>query len=131
MVVAYLRGLLRPIHKFGSRSVIAENVVLEALSAELLAGNMQAVVSSDLAAITLFKQDAAISTMELASSRLTRAGELRIYDVYKVASQIAGQLKRDTKDELSMFQLYQIAEKSGIFEALDRNCPSSKATPLF
>ena len=131
MVVAHLHGLLKPSHKFGARSIAAENAILEALSAELLAGTMQAAVSSDLSAITLFKQDAAISTMESANSRLSRASELRMYDVYKVASQIAGQLKRNTKGELSMFQLYQIAEKSGIFAALDTHCPESKATPLF
>ena len=130
MVVAYLRGLLRPNHTFGTRSFVTEQIVLESLSAERLADNMQAEVMAELSLIPVFNQKAIISTAEKSSARLGRACELRMFDIYKVADQIAGRIKRDTKNELSLYQVYQIAEKSGIFEAFDAHYTEENSKPL-
>jgi hypothetical protein len=130
MVVAYLRGVLRPNHPFGSRSFTTEQIVLESLSAERLSDNMQAEVMADLSLIPAMNQKGVISTAERANSRLGRACELRLFDIYKVADQIAGRMKRDTKNELSLYQVYQIAEKSGIFEAFDAHYREEDSKPL-
>jgi hypothetical protein len=130
MVVAYLRGVLRPNHPFGARSFTTEQIVLESLSAERLSDNMQAEIMADLSLIPAMNQKGVISTAERANTRLTRACELRLFDIYKVADQIAGRLKRDTKNELSLYQVYQIAEKSGIFDAFDAHYREENSKPL-
>lgn len=130
MVAAYLRGVLRPHHTYGNRSLVTEQIVLEAISAERLADNMQSDVFGDLALIPVLTQQGIISTAEKSSARLARACELRLLDIYKVAEQVASRMKRDTKNELSLFQVYQIAEKSGIFSAFDEHYREENSKPL-
>ena len=130
MVVAYLRGLLRN-HKFGSRSMATEEIILEALSAELLAKNIESGTASDLAILPLLTPESITKTTTQVADRLGRAAELRLLDIYKVADQISGNLKRDnSKNELSLYQVYQIAEKTGIFEAFDEHYNEDDFKPL-
>lgn len=131
MVVAYLRGLLRPAHKFGQRSVVTEDIVIEVLTSEMIAGNMQASVAADLSLVPVLNHKGLNETIAKSNTRLVRASELRMFDIYKVADQIGGTLKRNIKNELSLFQLYQIMEKSGIFSALDAHHAKAKLKPLF
>ena len=131
MVVAYLRGLLRPVHKFGQRSVVTEDIVIEVLTSEMIASNMQASIAADLSLVPVLNHKGLTDTIDKSNTRLVRASELRMFDIYKVADQIGGTLKRNIKNELSLFQLYQIAEKSGIFSALDAQHAKAKFKPLF
>lgn len=130
MVVAYLRGLLRPQHNFGTRSFATEEVILEALDAECAAASINASVMADLAIIPALTQRGVIATTSRASKRLVRASELRTMDIYKVADQVASRIKRDTKNTLSLYQIYQLAEKSGIFEAFDAHYTADNAKKL-
>ena len=131
MVVAYLRGLLRPAHKFGQRSVVTEDIVIEVLTSEMIASNMQASIAADLSLVPVLNHKGLTDTIDKSNTRLVRASELRMFDIYKVADQIGGTLKRNVKNELSLFQLYQIAETSGIFSALDAQHAKAKFKPLF
>ena len=131
MVVAYLRGLLRPVHKFGQRSVVTEDIVIEVLTSEMIASNMQASIAAELSLVPVLNHKGLTDTIDKSNTRLVRASELRMFDIYKVADQIGGTLKRNVKNELSLFQLYQIAEKSGIFSALDAHYTEEKSKPLF
>ena len=131
MVVAYLRGLLRPVHKFGQRSVVTEDIVIEVLTSEMIASNMQASIAAELSLVPVLNHKGLNDTIDKSNTRLVRASELRMFDIYKVADQIGGTLKRNVKNELSLFQLYQIAEKSGIFSALDAQHAKAKFKPLF
>ena len=131
MVVAYLRGLLRPVHKFGQRSVVTEDIVIEVLTSEMIASNMQASIAADLSLVPVLNHKGLNDTIDKSNTRLVRASELRMFDIYKVADQISGKLKRSTKGEMSLYQLYQIAEKSGIFSALDAQHAKAKFKPLF
>lgn len=131
MVVAYLRGLLRPVHKFGQRSVVTEDIVIEVLTSEMIASNMQASIAAELSLVPVLNHKGLNDTIDKSNTRLVRASELRMFDIYKVADQIGGKLKRSTKGEMSLYQLYQIAEKSGIFSALDAHYTEEKSKPLF
>ena len=131
MVVAYLRGLLRPVHKFGQRSVVTEDIVIEVLTSEMIASNMQASIAAELSLVPVLNHKGLNDTIDKSNTRLVSASELRMFDIYKVAYQIGGTLKRNVKNELSLFQLYQIAEKSGIFSALDAQHAKAKFKPLF
>lgn len=131
MVVAHLRGLLSHSHGFGSRSKATEDVILEAIGAEALATSMEVNSRLDLALIPALTQKGVLDTVERVSSRMGRVAELRMMDVYRVADQIAAEKKlTNDKHELSLFQLYHLAEKSGIFDAFDAYYTPDKFTPL-
>lgn len=130
MLVAHLRGLLRKSHRYGVQSITSENIILEALSAEILASGIKTDVMADLSLVPAMKHDGVVQIYGKAGPRLRRAGELMLLDIYKVADQVASGLKRETKTELSLFQLYQIAEKSGIFDTLDDHYREENSRPL-
>ena len=131
MVVAHLQGHLSPHHSFGGRSSATEEVILESLSADLLARSMESGAAADLALIPVLTQKGVIQTSEQVTTRLRRASELRLLDVYKVSDQISGKLKvSNPQNELSLFQLYQLAEKQGIFEAFDEHYKVEDSKPL-
>lgn len=131
MVVAYLRGLLPAHHKFGGRSAATENIILEALDASGVADLTEAHMNADLALVPALTQVGVKKVIERAGNRFNRASELRMFDIYKVSDQIAGKLKIENRqNDLSLFQIYQIAEKQGIFAAFDSHYTEEKAKPL-
>lgn len=131
MVVAYLRGLLPRRHKFGRRSFATEEIILESLSAEAVADNMETSLQVDLALIPVLTQKGATQTLTRVGARLGRASELRLLDIYKVAEQLESKNKvTNRQNELSLFQLYHLAEKTGIFEAFDAHYTDDKFKPI-
>ena len=131
MVVAHLQGLLSKNHKYGGRSYASEEIIFEAISSNLLADGIKNGCESDLSLVPVLTQKGVIKTLEKVTARLDRAAELRMFDVYKVAEQISGKLKQDNPEkELSLFQLYQIAEKTGIFDAFDEHYTLENSKPL-
>lgn len=131
MVVAHLQGLLSAHHSFGARSSATEEIMFEAIHAQMLASNMSAGVEADLALIPVLTQKGVVKTSDSATARLGRVAELRLMDIYKVADQISGKLKlSNPQRELSLFQLYQIAEKTGIFDELDEHYTVENSRPL-
>lgn len=131
MVGAYLRGLLKPQLSYGTRSLVSESVIFEALASEHMAQNMLDGISADLALIPVLTEKGVRSTIDNTNARLRRAAELRVFDLYKVVDQLSDQLKlANPQKELSLYQLYQIAEKQGIFEAFDEHYREEDATPL-
>lgn len=131
MVVAYLQGLLPRHHKFGRRSAATEELILEALSAREIANSMESGVHADLALIPVLTHKGVTQTLKQSSARLVRASELRLMDVYKVAEQLESKQKLENRqNELSLFQLYHLAEKTGIFEAFDDHYTYENSKPL-
>lgn len=133
MVVAYLRGssILHKKHQFGRRSLISEEIVLESLNASEVSESMAAGVHIDLALLPKLREDAVRDTIRRVAARMNRASELRLCDVYKVGDQVSQKLKiANSKNELSLFQVYQIAEKTGIFEAFDEHYREEDSKPL-
>ncbi len=131
MVVAYLRGLLRRSHNFGDRSRVSEEIMLESLAGDAMAESIESSVALDAALLPLLTEKGVRETVRKSSARLGRAAELRLFDIYRVAQQLAGTIKIENQgNELSLFQVYQIAEKQGIFDAFDQHNSKEKYRPL-
>lgn len=120
MVLAYLRGLLKPKLHFGFRSLLSENVVLEALAAESMHDSLLRDVDFDLAALPILEHKAKKDTIQRTSARLRRVSELRSMDIYRVEQQLGHYEKlSNASNEISLLQLFRLAEKHGVFEKLD------------
>ena len=131
MVVAHLRGLLPEQHHYGVRSLVTEGIVLESLNAELLAHNSERRMELEMAMLPVLNPQGIQNTVQRVHTRLGRASELRLLDIYRVAEQVAGLLKLENKqNQLSLFQVYQIAEKEGIFDAFDEYYTEENSKPL-
>jgi hypothetical protein len=113
MVVAYLRGLLKPSFDHGLRSIAAENYVLDTLVADTQARMLEATILSDSAILPALTIDAKKDTVRLISKRMQRCVDIRngaIYGKPKLQTASSGQI--------SLYQLYQLTTKSGILETL-------------
>lgn len=111
MVVAYLRGLLKPSLQHGLRSIVAENYVLESLVAGVQADLMEAAVLSDSAILPALTTDSKRETMRVIRRRLQRCKDIRNGNIYGVS-------KERQTGQLSLYQLYQLASRSGILKTL-------------
>lgn len=131
MVVAYLRGVLPQRHRYGLRSIVSEDVILEHLNAEAVGRNIEAAAMVDLALLPVLTPKGVRDVATKAAAKLGRAAELRLMDIFRVGEQVAGKLKlANASGELSLFQVYQMAEKSGIFEAFDEHYTEENSRPL-
>jgi hypothetical protein len=132
MVAAYLRGLLKPDHPYGIRSSLAEDIVLEALACDNLVHSMEQGLALDMSLLPAITPKAIPGIVQGISRRMGRVNELRGYDIYKVEQQIGDQLKLAGHDasEISVFQVYQIAEKQGIFQRFEDSFDEAALVPL-
>ena len=111
MVVAYLRGFLKPSIKYGLRSIVSENYVFEMLAAENHASLLEAVSLSDAAILPAMTADSKRETMRTIRRRLQRATSIRNGALY-------GATAPKENGQISLYQLYQLCAKSGILETL-------------
>ena len=125
MLAAYLRGLLKPEHKYGLRSILAENVILEAISAEITAETYTSSALADASLVPALRAEAANSTIRSLFARLSRAAELKFMDVYRLEKDLLNRSKsQDGKPVISLYQLYHAMTKSGIMQALHEDAQS-------
>ena len=95
MVVAFLRGLLKPRLDFGIRSIIAETVVFEAMDATIDAENYKISALLHTIRLNVTKYEARSGVVSTASEQFGRAIDLGDYDLYGWADLNAK--KADTK----------------------------------
>lgn len=130
MVAAYLRGLLKPHHNYGLRSVITEEIILETLVCEQRSEHLQSVVRNDMALVNVLNEKGLNQVMDRSSQRVERMRDLADLDLYRVEEQIAGRLKvSNVRNEMSLYQLYQVAERGGVLAALS-DVDTSNFKPL-
>jgi septation ring formation regulator EzrA len=113
MVVAYLRGLLKPSFDHGLRSIVAENYVLDTLVADTQARMLEATILSDSAILPALTMDAKKDTMRLIRKRMQRCVDIRNGEIYGKPK-----VRQSAPGQISLYQLYQLATKSGILETL-------------
>jgi hypothetical protein len=118
MVVAYLRGLLKPSLHYGLRSIVAENYVFEALLADNQAFMLESSIQSDASIIPALKIESKRETMRLINRRRQRCMEIRNGAIY-------GARKAKTPGEISLYQLYHLCSRAGILEALTGGNPTN------
>lgn len=114
MVLAYLRGLLPKEPAYGLRSSLAEDLIIESLLAEVNVQHYECSVLADSAALPILTDKSKNEVMKSTNARLARAMELRTMDIYRLGSVQAPA----PKNEISLYQLYQLALNNGILSAL-------------
>ncbi len=124
MVAAFLRGLLKPTTDYGLRSIMGESVIFEAIAAEVSADTFKLHSQLDAAMLPVLNDKGIRSTMRTMGLRAARCSELRLLDIYRLESKFEDQERREkNKNTLSLYQLYHLATKNGIFDALRAQMP--------
>lgn len=113
MVVAYLRGLLKPTLTYGLRSLLAEEAILEALEAQLAVEGYGNSIIADAAVLPALEHKSKEHTMRSIRARLMRCTELRTFDIYRLNRRV-----ELDKNGISLYQLYQVASANGLMDAL-------------
>lgn len=119
MVVAYLRGLLPATHNYGIRSIFTEDIILESIAAEHIADDMSRNVRNEIALTSVLTEKGVRDVISRSSVRSDRASELRLLNIYKIEEQLGHDSQiQNVRNEISLSQLYEFAEKKGILQAL-------------
>jgi len=110
---------------------MTEDIILEAITADALLLSMESNIETDRAILPMLKPEGARTTVDRIGKKTVRVEQLRLLDIYRVEQQLAdqGKVSNDEK-EISLYQLYQIAEKEGIFDAVARHSEGTVKTPL-
>lgn len=108
MLLAFLRGLLKPYYNQGSRSVAAEHLVLEAIAVEETGRQGRDMVLMQAAFSSHFARNRVSETMGNFGKELRRLAEMSMLNV-GWSSVPEAQASVD-----SMLQLYEALEKAGI-----------------
>ena len=116
MVAAYLRGLLKPRTMYGLRSDLAEDVLLEAILADVQAKGYETSILTDASIIPALTDESKETTLRSIRAKLGRVTELKMFDIYCLAK--ASRHLKGKKNEVSLYQLYHLADKYGILTAL-------------
>lgn len=115
MLAAHLRGLLKPSTTYGLRSELAEDAVIEALAYQMHIDNYESSINVDASILSCLNDKAKAETLKSIGIRAARCSELRGMDIYRLARAAKSKSK---KSGLSLYQLYHIAQKCGILDAL-------------
>lgn len=120
MLAAHLRGLLRPSNdKYGIVSMISESVTLEILAASIAAEDYTSSALATCIKLPLMSEKDLATSAASVSARLQRANELRFAAIF------SNEEGKPKDGSMSLFQLYQLAQKSGVLAALaDYNPPT-------
>jgi hypothetical protein len=109
MLVAYLRGLLKPDYPQGARSVIRENFILQALSRELDAKDMLARVAHEGTFVSLLTRDNANKLLKNQDKMLSLSSDNFRHVVSKRSSKA---INMEAIDQL--ISTYAALEKQGL-----------------
>jgi hypothetical protein len=110
MLAAYLRGLLKPSMAFGFRSLLFEDVILEAMTADIAAENFRLSVASDSALASILTDEGKRGVLRRTQRQIKRHAALQLLDIYDLANG-----KRDKQTAgISLLQLFHLMKKEGI-----------------
>lgn len=120
MILAFLRGLLKPYYAQGIRSVAAENLVLEAIACQHAADLGQLQVSMQVAFSNHFSIKKVPDLLTQFGRSLKRLSELSMLNVsWQAIPEARGSVE-------SILELYHALEKAGILKD-DPNTPLNDA----
>lgn len=112
MLAAYLRGLLKPSPQYGMRSSFAEGLIIEGMAAQAAADGFDLSIKADASKLPILSQQGKHLVMQRIHAQMVRCQELRMMDIYKLDTEVTN------KNGISLYQLYQLADKQGILSAL-------------
>jgi len=131
MVVAYLRGILKPELQHGYRSLLSESVIFEALEAESMHDDIQFCENTDLAVVGSLNEDGFKRVLRQSSLRKDRLAQLKEFDLYCIEDQLSVTLEAGSnRSEFSTIQLFRILESKGILDKLDKHNKNRVRKPI-
>ena len=126
MLAAYLRGFLKPKTTYGLRSSLAEDAVIEAMVYQMHIENYETSIKVDSSILGCLTHDGKKETLRSIAMRSARCSELRSMDIYRLRK---ASRPPDKKNGPSLYQLYHIAKKCGILDALSDTEASATDPP--
>lgn len=111
MLAGHLRGLILPKHQHGIRSLLFENIVMDAVVADSLRDDVALRVETMMAVAPLLKDDARRGAVRDAAKLVARYAELGIQQVYTFD-------KKEKNREINIVRLFEVLHKSGIMRPL-------------
>jgi hypothetical protein len=109
MLVAYLRGLLKPDYPQGSRSIIRENFILQALARELDADELMARIQHEGTFVTLLTHDNANKLLKQQDKMLSLA-----FDNFRHRTERKGNSLVDMQAVDKLIAAYAALKKQGM-----------------
>lgn len=98
---------------------MGEAAILEAIAAEVSADTFMLHAQLDAALLPVLNEQGIRGAMRSMGERAARGSELRLLDIYRLEHKAADRDKRErNKNTLSLYQLYHLATKNGIFDTL-------------
>lgn len=126
MLAAHLRGLLKPSSELGLRSYLFEDVILEAMTADISVQNFKLSIAADAAIATILTEDSKRDVLRRVQRQTQRHAALQLMDIYDLANGARRQ-GVDATGRVSLLQLFHLMRKEGIIppdEARDDERPS-------
>lgn len=114
MLTAYLRGLLKPSSEFGLRSLLFEDVILEAMSAHIAKENFKISIVADSAIASILTADSKRSVLRRVQRQTQRLAALQLMDIYDLASGHRGSAAGGSG--ISLLQLFHLMKKEGMIQ---------------
>ena len=112
MLAAFLRGLLKPSIKFGMRSRIFEDVILESMSAHIEADRLHINAAIDAAVANVLTEDSKRDALRRIHRQTQRHAALQLMDIYGLAD--GSSMRGMSGGRLSLLQVFQVMRKEGI-----------------
>lgn len=113
MLAAYLRGLLKPSTEFGLRSLLFEDVILEAMTAHISVENFRVSMVADSAIASILTADSKRNVLRRVQRQAQRHAALQLMDIYDLAD---GGKRRANAGSISLLQLFQLMKKEGMIQ---------------
>lgn len=114
MLAAYLRGLLKPSSSFGLRSLLFEDVILEAMTAHIEADNFRVSIVADSAIASILTADCKRDVLRRVQRRTHRLAALQLMDIYDLVSGRKG--RSNGSSGISLLQLFHLMKKEGMIQ---------------
>jgi hypothetical protein len=112
MLAAYLRGLLKPSYSFGLRSLLFEDVLLEAMSATIASENLETSIVADSAIASILTADSKRNALRRVQRQTQRRAALQLMDIYDLANGHRG----SAGGGISLLQLFHLMKKEGMIQ---------------
>lgn len=110
MLAAYLRGLLKSSIDYGVRSIMFDDVIIEAMAAQISVENFRVSTHVDSALASILTDEGKRSVIRRTQRQMQRQAALQLMDIYAVNS------RRSKKEpgKLSLLQLFYLMKREGI-----------------
>ena len=116
MVVAYLRGILKPREDYGIRTTLTDTLVLEAMYSDMLADDIEHLTLVQASELSALSEDSGNNILKKQPTLLEKTSALRQNDLYGFTAKTTAITSVAESDE-NLVKLFKLAQKAGIISA--------------